>query len=976
MFYLSPHAEQSNYYSSGISFFSLVAPNEELFYNTVAFYLDFGFKEVAVYDRNSPKQKGDTDHCATSEKETWLLVNGEGDAQGNDITIKIRLVRNPQGWKDGQAWNDAPNAHDAADWRGSNQSLVFYTPHMKRILRLLKEKNIPFQCQPSEDNVIEVYCHDPLGTLVGFTKKANPFATSIAGPFVSLKPQPVEEGIIKLSPEESRPATPGGTPKRKKRIGVMTSGGDAPGMNAAVRAVVRMTIARGCESYAIYEGYTGLVKGGNFIRKMSWEDVRGWLSEGGTLIGTARCKEFRERPGRLAGAKNLILNGIDALIICGGDGSLTGADIFRREWPNLLEELVKTGELQREQIEPYMHLNIAGLVGSIDNDMTGTDATIGCYSSLTRICQAVDYIDATAYSHSRAFVVEVMGRHCGWLALMAGVSTGADFVFLPEKPPASDWEDDMCAIISKHRGMGKRKTIVIVAEGATDADLNPITASYVKDVLSGKLHLDTRITTLGHVQRGGTACAYDRMLATLQGVEAVDAILEATPETPSPVIVVNENKISRKPLMEAVEQTQAGAACIARKDFEGAMKLRDREFEEYHRLFMATTKLDDPLNKAPEDKRLKIAIIHVGAPAGGINAATRAAATYCLSRGHRPFAINNGFPGLVRHDSVRELDWITVDSWAIRGGSEIGTNRTLPSEDMGMVAWYFQKYKFDGLLIIGGFEAYHALTELYEAREAYPAFRIPMTCLPATISNNVPGTEFSIGSDTCLNALVEYCDAIKQSASASRRRVFVVECQGGRSGYVATMAGLSVGALAVYTPEDGINLTTLQSDIEHLRESFANDRGMNRAGKLILRNERASKTYTTQVIADIIREEANGRFESRTAVPGHVQQGGTPSPMDRVRAVRLAIRCIQFMEDNYTPIQEEGQEAGKGCLDRPETAAVIGIKGASVVFTGVHELREKEHTDWEMRRPRRGFWRDLKSIVDTLSGRYGVPGQD
>jgi 6-phosphofructokinase 1 len=180
---------------------------------------------------------------------------------------------------------------------------------------------------------------------------------------------------------------------------------------------------------------------------MDWEDVRGWLSEGGTLIGTARCMKFKERAGRLSGAKNLVLNGIDALIICGGDGSLTGADIFRSEWKGLLDELVALGQLKKAQAEPFQHLNIVGLVGSIDNDMSSTDATIGAYSSLTRICQAVDFIDATAYSHSRAFVIEVMGRHCGWLALMAGVSTGADFVFLPEKPPAANWEDEMCRII-------------------------------------------------------------------------------------------------------------------------------------------------------------------------------------------------------------------------------------------------------------------------------------------------------------------------------------------------------------------------------------------------------------------------------------------------------------------------------------------------------------------------------------------------
>lgn len=156
-----------------------------------------------------------------------------------------------------------------------------------------------------------------------------------------------------------------------------------------------------------------------------------------------------------------------------------------------------------------------------------------------------------------------------------------------------------------------------------------------------------------------------------------------------------------------------------------------------------------------------------------MNAATRAAALYCISRGHRAFAIHNGFPGLVRHDSVRELTWLGVEGWAIRGGSEIGTNRTEPDVDIGMIAWYFQRYQFDGLLLIGGFEAYKSLSELRRARDSYPAFRIPMVCLPATISNNVPGTEYSIGSDTCLNALIDYCDAIKQSASASRRRVFV-----------------------------------------------------------------------------------------------------------------------------------------------------------------------------------------------------------
>lgn len=244
---------------------------------------------------------------------------------------------------------------------------------------------------------------------------------------------------------------------RKKKIAIMTSGGDSPGMNGVVRACVRMAIHLGCDAFCVYEGYEGLVRGGDYIRQMEWHDVRGWLSEGGTLIGTARCMEFYERAGRMKAAKNMVLNGIDALIICGGDGSLTGADKFRAEWPSLLQELVETNQLTAGQIAPYQHLNIVGLVGSIDNDLSGTDATIGCYSALARICEMVDYIEATASSHSRAFVIEVMGRHCGWLALMAGVATGADFIFIPEKPREDNWREEMCEIVKKVRLTHARK---------------------------------------------------------------------------------------------------------------------------------------------------------------------------------------------------------------------------------------------------------------------------------------------------------------------------------------------------------------------------------------------------------------------------------------------------------------------------------------------------------------------------------------
>ncbi|KAJ5467897.1 6-phosphofructokinase [Penicillium sp. IBT 31633x] len=760
-------------------------------------------------------------------------------------------------------------------------------------------------------------------------------------------------------------------PAKRRRIGVLTSGGDAPGMNGAVRAVVRMAIHCDCEAYAIFEGYEGLVNGGNLIRQLHWEDVRGWLSRGGTLIGSARSKGFRERAGRMQAAKNMVLRGIDALVVCGGDGSLTGADVFRAEWPSLLADLIAKGELSAEQVEPYKVLNIVGLVGSIDNDMSGTDATIGCYSSLTRICDAVDDVFDTAFSHQRGFVIEVMGRHCGWLALMSAISTGADWMFLPEMPPKEGWEDDMCSVITKNRTeRGKRRTIVIVAEGAQDRQLNKVSSSKIKDILTDRLGLDTRVTILGHTQRGGAACAYDRWLSTLQGVEAVRAVLEMSPQSPSPVITIRENKIMRTPLMEAVQATKEVTAMIDNKEFEEAMKLRDPEFKEYYNAYMNTATPEHPKMTLPEGKRMRIAIIHVGAPAGGMNQATRAAVAYCLTRGHTPLAIHNGFPGLCRHhadkpiSSVREVTWLEADSWVNEGGSDIGTNRSLPSADLETTAECFKLYKFDALFVVGGFEAFTAVSELRQARAKYDAFKIPLIVLPATISNNVPGTEYSLGSDTCLNTLTDFCDAIRQSASSSRRRVFVIETQGGKSGYIATTAGLAVGAVAVYIPEQGIDIKMLSRDIDFLRDNFIRDKGANRAGKIILRNECASSTYTTQVIADMIKEEAKGRFESRAAVPGHFQQGGKPSPMDRVRALRMAIRCMEHIEGYAGKTPDEIAEDDL-------SSAVIGVKGSQVLFSpmGGDTGLEATETDWARRRPKTEFWLELQDVVNVLSGR-------
>lgn len=226
-------------------------------------------------------------------------------------------------------------------------------------------------------------------------------------------------------------------------IAFLTSGGDSPGMNAAIRAIVRMAICKGCVPFAVKGGYQGLVDGGDNIQEYSWEDVAYILSEGGTFIRSSRCEDFKNREGRLKAAKNLVALGITSLIVIGGDGSLTGADLFRNEWKNLIEELLEMKQISIEQSQKCEHLMVVGLVGSIDNDMYGTERTIGADSSLHRIIEAVDNISTTASSHSRAFIIEVMGRKCGWLALNACIAIGADYLFIPEDPPSSGWQENM-----------------------------------------------------------------------------------------------------------------------------------------------------------------------------------------------------------------------------------------------------------------------------------------------------------------------------------------------------------------------------------------------------------------------------------------------------------------------------------------------------------------------------------------------------
>ncbi|KAI7808607.1 ATP-dependent 6-phosphofructokinase, liver type [Triplophysa rosa] len=737
-----------------------------------------------------------------------------------------------------------------------------------------------------------------------------------------------------------------------RAIAVLTSGGDAQGMNAAVRAVTRMGIYVGAKVYLVYEGYQGLVDGGDHIKLANWQSVTNIIQLGGTVIGSARCKAFTTREGRLSAAFNLVKRGISNLCVCGGDGSLTGAHIFRSEWSGLLDELLKKGRITAETAKHHSHLNIVGLVGSIDNDFCGTDMTIGADSALHRITEIIDAITTTATSHQRTFVLEVMGRHCGYLALVSALASGADWLFIPEAPPEEGWEELMCARLGESRSKGSRLNIIIVAEGAISRSGEPITSNYIKDLVVSRLGYDTRVTVLGHVQRGGTPSAFDRVLSSKLGVEAVVALLEAEQDTPACVIGLSGNQSVRLPLMEAVEMTKEVQRAMNEKRFEEAIQLRGRSFENNWNIY----KLLAYQKPAQTQSGHSMAILNVGAPAAGMNAAVRSAVRVSLATGHRVYIVSDGFEGLANGE-VNEVSWNQVAGWTGQGGSLLGTKRTLPSTCMEKLVENLNKFNIQSLLVVGGFEAYEGILELVEARGRYDELCIPMCIIPATISNNVPGTDFSLGADTAVNAAMASCDKIKQSATGTKRRVFVVETMGGFCGYLATYTGIAVGADAAYIFEESFNIHDLKTNVEHLTEKMKKDiqRG------LVLRNEKCHEQYTTDFIYKLYSAEGKGVFDCRVNVLGHLQQGGVPTPFDRNYGTKLGVRAVQWLTEKMTNAFRQGRVLA----NTPDTACVIGLQKKVLSFSPVTEL--KDQTDFKHRMPKVQWWVNLRLMLKMLA---------
>lgn len=759
----------------------------------------------------------------------------------------------------------------------------------------------------------------------------------------------------------------------KSKIAILTSGSDSQGMNAAIRAIVRACLKFDLEIYLVKEGYHGLtaadfqldyqVEVEDHIKQTSWFDVSGILQRGGTVIGSVSCPKFYTREGRKLAVKNLLYLGISNLCVIGGVDTLTAASKLKSEWNLFLDEFVTEKKFSHDYIMSFKNrFKVVGLVGSIENNFCGTDMTIGVDSALHRIMESIDTITTTACSHRRIFICEITGKICGYLALMAALVSNAEYCFLPETPPPKDWREEIKNKLSKSKEVFKNRAgIIIVSEGAIDFEGNHISCEDIQDCL--KDFYDTRITKLGHVQRGGNTGFYDRLIATRMGVEA--AKIFATDHKISAnlaqVIVTQGNKILAKDLDTLVKLTEEATLRLKNKEYQQVLENRGGNYLKWWKTFKKISKLSNYDLHLEEQKNLPVeyvAFMAIGAPCAGMNATLKWSIQHLLTFKsdkkvkYKALVIFDGFEGLL-NNSVEEWDIRIMSNLHCEGGIVIGSNKTHPSIDqIGAIYNQFKKWKISKLVVIGGWEAYSSMDYLRQNQAKLPE-NFKSIVIPATIAGNIPLSDTVIGADTALNSICQSCDRIKLSASGSRRRVFIVEVMGQKSGYLATLAGLATGADASFIYEIPIKLENLVANVSRLKTKML---GPIKRGFVIVADG-ANENYTSDFFKRLYTEEGRGIFDCRMSVLGHLQQGGRPSPFDRKLAIKKGEIAIDFLLSNVDADQETQLDFSHG---------IVCLTDSGFKVNNVADL--KDHANLKDQIPKHNWWiNEIRDVHMLLS---------
>lgn len=715
-------------------------------------------------------------------------------------------------------------------------------------------------------------------------------------------------------------------------IGVLTSGGDAPGMNSALRSIVHTAIKNSIPIFGIYRGFEGLIE--DDIRQLGWNSETWDSSQGGTQLHTARSDRFVESKNRKEAVYNLVRRGIDNLIVIGGDGSMAGALVLKEEFNSHFCALLREGRLERRAAQRTVdlrkdcaateaahgderegvQLRIVGIPGTIDNDIYGTELSLGADTAINRVTEIVDRLRSTARSHGRIFIIECMGNKCGWITLMAAFASSGDYILLPESP-RPDWRADLKQTVRAYQNGHRQSILIFLCEGAVDTAGTSISLIDVKEVLG---EYSPRALRIGHVQRGGPTSAMDAILGTVSGIKAVEYCLL---DDPIPRLVAYSSRgIKLIDLNQSIEGTRRNRRLFLDGHFGELFHTRDdlfktlfncfedhraKKVQKYNELEAQKPQTGQPVYKIAhrhdrEDSGIRkkisempldgveepirtersdvpnIAIMNDGPRVAGMNVILNTIVEEGLSSGHNLYYFMNGFKGIRKKQRISSFELCRIKNDA---SVTIGTHTgKIPS--LKAIKKTLRAQKIDYLIVIGGARNLDVLRQLGNA-----------ILIPVSISNDIPGSGESIGCDSAMNSLLALSKTTKDTAFSLRKTFSIVEIGDLRTNYLPMMAGLACNAFDVIAG-DGETLSTLAALQKRLQKHFHRHK---RSAVLILKDSKALKGLPPSSLGKILTAGTGLRCIETLAGP--LANGSMPSAFDRIRGSLMALTALQAVVD-------------------------------------------------------------------------------
>jgi len=731
-------------------------------------------------------------------------------------------------------------------------------------------------------------------------------------------------------------------PEATRAVAVLTGGGDAQGMNAALRSVSRMAISCGCRVYGIRDGFYGLHRLAktdrpldetnghrSIVDKMKWDYMSWAIRDGGSALGTIRCDEIIDnRPLQEDIVRKLTSDchsdspgpyglGADSLVVIGGNGSISGAHALSL----VAQDLAKREELTRP-------LSVVAIPASIDNDVPDTEISIGVDSALNVIVESIDKLVDTTSAVNRAIVVETMGKKCGYLAVFASLASGAAEVFCRERRISRERFSELLSDLDREYASERRTAVIVVAEGGKQK--RGFVADTVKDFRTRPddeaIRWDVRESVLGHLQRGGPTSAFDRILASRMGARAVELLSRRDAAVTPRMVQLQDGEINFVSLDHVVQKIKNGETAVSGDVLLGRANLV-RELSS-----LPAEDLDDDCGR--------IVVLTGGADAQGMNMAIRAAARYALNK-YRVETIGskNSFTGLIEKD-LRPLPWSEVGKSKMRqrrAGSVLGTERwplrfepDQKRQILETLKELNERDRLRGLVLIGGLGTALRAQELRDYLAEHD-LRIRIVYVPASIDHGLPATHATLGFDTALNVVVSSCDKITDTSQAMKR-VSIVDTMGGGVGALTLMGALAAGAECAIIAEDldpsrdGVHTKTsleeatgrlkdLRDDISRPDHRFATvllqhrqfleldlARLHGRADEIFGSLE-ARRTALGQTQLHSQAGEVFGSLEVRKTALGYTQRGGNASYWDRLLGTLMGVEAVKAIMDD-SPIDE------------------------------------------------------------------------